>query len=96
MYSALQKGVVSVSIKSDQRDRGFDYYSSGVYAGSCDGHSTDHVVAVVGYGVEHGNEYWLIKNSWGTWWGLKGYAKLAKDSKYGSICVQVYPIRPIA
>mmetsp|Transcript_25264 Transcript_25264/g.34447 ORF Transcript_25264/g.34447 Transcript_25264/m.34447 type:complete len:133 (+) Transcript_25264:569-967(+) len=95
MYSALKNGVLSVSIKSEQRDYSFDYYKSGVLNASCPG-STDHVVAVVGYGVDNGKEYWLIKNSWNTYWGIKGYGKMAKNSTSGSVCVQMYPNRPIA
>jgi len=86
MYYALQGGVLSVSIKSDQRDGSFDYYSNGVLDAKCPG-STDHVVAVVGYGVENGREYWLIKNSWNTYWGIKGYGKMAKNDTSGSVCV---------
>mmetsp|Transcript_25265 Transcript_25265/g.34450 ORF Transcript_25265/g.34450 Transcript_25265/m.34450 type:complete len:134 (-) Transcript_25265:8-409(-) len=96
MYYALQKGVLSVSILSDQPDYSFDFYESGVLVTGCDGHSTDHVVAVVGYGVENGQEYWLIKNSWNTYWGIKGYGKMGKDSTGGSVCVQLWPFRPYA
>jgi len=43
--------------------------------------SLNHAVLVVGCGVENGSEYWLIKNSWGTSWGDKGYFKLAKNKR---------------
>jgi C1A family cysteine protease len=41
----------------------------------------DHAVLVVGYGVEDGIEYFLIKNSWGKGWGLNGYFKIATKFK---------------
>jgi C1A family cysteine protease len=37
-----------------------------------------HSVAVVGYGKSGGKEYWLLKNSWGTKWGDKGFLKLER------------------
>lgn len=54
----------------------FYYYLSGVYHPSvaeCQNPIGYHAVTVVGYGVENGSPYWLIKNSWGTGWGMQGY-----------------------
>jgi C1A family cysteine protease len=51
------------------------------------GTSIDHGVLVVGYGTESGTDYWLLKNSWGTTWGEKGYFRILRSSATGpGIC----------
>ncbi|XP_012444595.1 thiol protease aleurain [Gossypium raimondii] len=57
----------------------FNFYKSGVYTSDkCGNTSSDvnHAVLAVGYGIENGVPYWLIKNSWGAEWGDKGYFKM--------------------
>lgn len=55
--------------------------------------SLDHAVLAVGYGVLQGETYWLIKNSWSTYWGNDGYVLMAmKDNNCGVATEATYPI----
>jgi C1A family cysteine protease len=75
MMTALSKQPVAVAIEADQKD--FQLYKSGVFVGEC-GTNLDHAVLLVGYGSMNGNDYYIMKNSWSTSWGDKGYMYLGK------------------
>ena len=60
-------------------------YESGVFNGCAqDNVDINHVVQLVGYGTcpETKQDYWLVRNSWTSQWGVDGYIKLARGSGY--------------
>ena len=64
----------------DASPYGFMHYREGIfYDSTCDPNNSNHAVLVVGYGSENGSEYWMVKNSWGTDWGLSGFMKIARN-----------------
>jgi len=92
MKAALAQQPLSVSIEADKRV--FQTYSSGVLDSTLCGTQLDHAVLAVGYGTENGQEYWLVKNSWGTSWGDQGYIKMAIVDGDGICGVQMGPLFP--
>lgn len=94
---ALLKAVANqpISVSIDASDSSFMFYSSGIYTGEC-GTELDHGVTAVGYGSANGTDYWIVKNSWGTVWGEKGYIRMqrgiaAKEGLCGIAMDSSYP-----
>lgn len=61
----------------------FVAYDVGIYRHTTGAVLGTTMVTVVGWGNDGMTEYWIAKNSWGTWWGEDGYIRIARDSRGG-------------
>mmetsp|Transcript_20879 Transcript_20879/g.45328 ORF Transcript_20879/g.45328 Transcript_20879/m.45328 type:complete len:453 (-) Transcript_20879:133-1491(-) len=109
LKGAIAVQPVSVAVAAG----GFDwqFYAGGVFHQDCD-EDIDHGVLAVGYGHYDpstdpspttpggaASDYWLIKNSWGSRWGVDGFMQLSRgtgnEEKGGSACILTLASRPI-
>lgn len=92
MKAAVAQQPTSVLIEADQMV--FQQYHSGIFDSAACGTSLDHATLVVGYGSDAGQEYWIMKNSWNTYWGESGYMQLAIVEGNGICGIQMNPLYP--
>jgi hypothetical protein len=69
------RGPVATTINADPlRD-----YEGGILDDESASTSTNHIVSIVGFGKDSdtNQDYWIIRNSWGEYWGEMGFARIA-------------------
>lgn len=79
MLERLASGPIAVRLTVDSS---FFEYTGGVFTSTMCGGPPNHVVVIVGAGVEpsSGLPYWLIRNSWGPDWGEGGHMRILRNA----------------
>lgn len=79
----MQNAIISFGPIAVSLDAGkFQFYHNGIMNGTgCSSSKHNHAVLVVGWGVDPNTKtkYWIIKNSWGPYWGENGYVRLVRN-----------------
>lgn len=75
----FSRGPIACAIDATQK---FEEYTGGIFSQNLTIAVTNHVISVVGWGNDEstGEEYWIGRNSWGTYWGEMGYFKIKMHS----------------
>ncbi|KAL4485362.1 hypothetical protein ABPG72_008538 [Tetrahymena utriculariae] len=79
----LQKQPIAQAVDATN----FQFYTQGIFS-DC-GTNLDHGVLLVGYSSSE--QYWKIKNSWGTSWSENGYIKFAAGNNCGLCNMASFP-----
>jgi cathepsin L len=84
-YAIAEVGPISVAINAAVGQ--FMHYKKGILKiQHCPGNQgdLDHGVLAVGYGSMNGTDYYIVKNSWGTSWGMQGWVLMARN--FNNMC----------
>jgi len=73
--SVLKVGPIAIALDASS----FKSYTGGIVT-NCISKTMNHGVLAVGFNDNNVPPFWIIKNSWGTGWGEKGYIRVAKGS----------------
>jgi C1A family cysteine protease len=94
MIVMLQKGPIAVSLYVSDN---FQNYASGIFSdplcSTVPWSMINHAVVIVGYGTLGCVDYWILRNQWGTSWGMAGYMYMKRGVDMCYIADEVcYPI----
>lgn len=82
MEEIYERGTISCAIWGHAD--GFETYSGGVIVDPNVYPGITHIVSVVGWGQDFTNgtalDYWVVRNTIGTWWGENGFFRLERGS----------------
>eukprot|EP00762_Andalucia_godoyi_P003022 ANDGO_04143.mRNA.1 Cathepsin C len=80
MKKELTRGPISCSM--DVTDK-FELYTGGIYSEFVLLPSPNHIISVIGYSKDpaSGEEYWIVRNSWGSYFGEEGTFRIKMHSE---------------
>ncbi|KAL7713784.1 Cysteine proteinase 3 [Entamoeba marina] len=78
LTEAIAEGPVFIAI--DASHASFKFYKKGIYNNPlCSRIKLSHAVVAIGYGSENGEDYYIVRNSWGEDWGENGYVRMTRN-----------------
>jgi C1A family cysteine protease len=82
VYSYLKQGALIINIDGSA----IQLYASGIITETCS--SKNQGAILVGYGIDptSGQEFWKVRNSWGSSWGEDGYIRVARNPENNDSC----------
>jgi cathepsin X len=79
MAEIYARGPVSAYINANC----IEDYTAGINMyDTCVAKTTNHAIQLNGWGTENGVDYWIGRNSWGTYWGEHGFFRIVRGGSY--------------
>jgi C1A family cysteine protease len=81
VYKLLLEGPLMIGIDA----KNLQHYHKGLFDSPCK--SSNHMVVLVGFGTTNdGQDYWLVRNSWGSSFGEQGHVRVLRNKDNKNSC----------
>lgn len=77
LQEIYQRGPISCGIAVPDE---LETYAGGIFEDTTGNLDVVHEVSIVGFGVENGTKYWVVRNSWGSHWGEQGFFRVVRGT----------------
>jgi len=81
MSEILARGPVSAYINAICLEEP-EYKTGIIMYNTCVPGTINHAIQLNGWGTENGVDYWIGRNSWGTYWGEHGFFRIVRGGAY--------------
>lgn len=78
MSEIFERGPVAAYIDANC----IEDYTGGINMYDTCSRMTNHAIQINGWGTENGTDYWIGRNSWGTYWGEHGFFRIVRGGRY--------------
>jgi len=75
VVQVFARGPVSAGINAGPIE---NHWDNTIIDWNCEATTIDHIVSIVGWGTDAGTDYWIVRNSWGQYWGNTGWFRIVR------------------
>ncbi|KAM9955469.1 hypothetical protein ACTFIW_010465 [Dictyostelium discoideum] len=86
MAEIYARGPIACSIDATSK---LEAYTSGIFKEFKLDPLPNHIISIIGWGVQDSTPYWIVRNSWGSYYGEGGFFNIVQGSLFENLGIEL-------